>query len=430
MALAGRASRPLNLGSLLLKLGGLLSDCLSPNNRDPLLLEYLSQLRSAGFAEKTLRTKRTIAAAFLRWARSHQVPFNKLTTTDLDAFLGGCRPARNSRWRHARGILFGFLAFLRPDGPRPGSMNPSEDSSRTELLARYQDFLANERGLTKQTVYVHTPLVRAAIAGLSRLSGSQSPCDWNAEAVHDFLLEQSQYRSSASMGLVASTLRSLLRFLYLRGEVAIDLSRGVSRFRQWKLATVPTYLSPAEVEKVLAACDVATPTGRRDRAIVLLLARLGLRAGEVVTMELGDIAWRSGEILVRGKGQQRDHLPLPPDVGEAMALYLRLDRGESVSRRVFLRLIAPRKGLTGPASVGHIVRKLFVRAGIIRTSRGAAHMFRHSLATRMIRHGASIAEIAEVLRHRSQNSTGLYAKVAFQALREVARPWPGEGGRQ
>jgi site-specific recombinase XerD len=398
--------------------------------REPLVLEYLMQLRLAGFAEKTLRTKRTIVAAFLRWARNHQVPFSELATADLEAFLGGRRPGRNSRWRHARGILFRFLAFLHPDGPRPGSLDHHEDSSRTGLLARYQDFLVNERGLTKQTVYIYTPLVRTAIAGLSRLSDSQLPCDWNAEAVHAFLLEQSHYRSSVGMGLVASTLRSLLRFLYLRGEVAFDLSRGVSRFRQWKLATVPTYLSPVDVEKVLAACDMATPTGRRDRAIVLLLARLGLRAGEVVTLEVGDIAWRSGEILVRGKGQQRDHLPLPPDVGEAMALYLRLDRGESVSRRVFLRLIAPREGLTGPASVGHIVRKLFARAGIIRTSRGAAHMFRHSLATRMIRHGASISEIAEVLRHRSQNTTGIYAKVAFQTLREVARPWPGEGSCQ
>jgi site-specific recombinase XerD len=305
-----------------------------------------------------------------------------------------------------------------------------EDPNRTGLLARYQDFLINERGLTKQTVYVYTPLVRIAIAGISGHSGSQRPCEWNAEAVHAFLLERSHNRSCEGVRLVAVTLRSLLRFLYIRGEVACDLSLGVSRFQKWKLATVPTYLSPAEVERVLAGCDVATPTGRRDRAILLLLARLGLRAGEVVTLELGDIAWRSGEILVRGKGQQRDRLPLPLDVGEALALYLRQDRGENASRRVFLRLNAPRKELTGPASVGHIVRKLLARVGLIRTSRGAAHMFRHSLATRMIRHGASISEIAEVLRHRSQNTTGIYAKVAFQTLREVARPWPGEGGCQ
>lgn len=400
------------------------------SHRDPLVLEYLSQLRSAGFAEKTLRDKRTLVAAFLRWSRDRRVPCLELGTTDLEAFLGGCRPGRHSRWRHARGVLLAFLAFLHPDDPRPSSPDPVEDSCRTELLARYQEYLINERGLTKQTVYVYTPFVRTAIAGLSHHSGSQLPCEWNAEAVHGFLLERSQNRSCEGVRLVAVTLRSLLRFLYIRGEVPLDLSLGVSRFQKWKLATVPTYLSPVEVERVLAACDVATPTGRRDRAILLLLARLGLRAGEVVALEVGDIAWRSGEILVRGKGQQRDRLPLPPDVGEAVALYLRRDRGETASRRVFLRLNAPREGLTGPASVGHIVRKLLARVGIIRTSRGAAHMFRHSLATRMIRHGASISEIAEVLRHRSQNTTGIYAKVAFQTLREVARPWPGEGGCQ
>lgn len=273
-------------------------------------------------------------------------------------------------------------------------------------------------------------MVRAAIAGLARHSGSREPCEWDAETVHAYLMECSRNRSSEGMRLVVVTLRSLMRFLYLRGELAIDLSLAVSRFQKWKLASVPTYLSSADVERVLAACDLATPTGRRDRAVLLLLARLGLRAGEVVTLELGDIAWRAGEILVRGKGRQRDHLPLLPDVGEALALYLRSDRGESASRRAFLRLKAPREGLAGPASVGHIVRRLLARVGIIRTSRGAAHMFRHSLATRMIRHGASISEIAEVLRHRSQNTTGIYAKVAFQALRDVARPWPGEGGGQ
>lgn len=288
----------------------------------------------------------------------------------------------------------------------------------------------NERGLTKQSVYVYTPLVRTAIAGLVAVSGSQRPGDWGAEAVHGFLMERSRNRSCEGVRLVAVTLRSLLRFLYLRGETAIDLSRGVSRFQKWRLATVPTYLSATDVEKALSTCDLSTPTGRRDHAILLLLARLGLRANEVVTLELGDIAWRAGEIHVRGKGQQRDHLPLPVDVGEALALYLCLDRGDSLSRRAFLRLKAPRTGLAGPAAVGHIVRKVLAQAGIVRTSRGAAHVFRHSLATRMIRHGASISEISEVLRHRSQNTTGIYAKVAFEGLREVARPWPGEGGRR
>jgi integrase/recombinase XerD len=200
--------------------------------------------------------------------------------------------------------------------------------------------------------------------------------------------------------------------------------------RKYRQAVVPAFLSPDEVERVLMATDRSTPSGRRDHAILLLLARLGLRAGEVVSLELDDIRWRAGEIVVRGKGRMVDHLPLLSDVGEALALYLREDRGVSASRRVFLRIWAPHIGLTGPAAVGHIVRRVLAQAEVGRSGRGAAHLFRHGLATKMIRHGASMAEIAEVLRHRSQTTTAIYAQVSFEALRAVARPWPATGGDQ
>lgn len=186
-----------------------------------------------------------------------------------------------------------------------------------------------------------------------------------------------------------------------------------------------TFLSPAEVERVLSTPDLATPTGRRDHAILLLLARLGLRAGEVVALELDDISWRTGEFVVRGKGRAHDRLPLLKDVGAALALYIKSDRGPSECRRVFLRCIAPRVGLSGPAAIGHVVRRVLLGAGIQRPSGVAAHLLRHSLATQMVRHGASLPEIAEVLRHRSTTTTEIYAKVAFESLREVARPWPG-----
>jgi site-specific recombinase XerD len=176
------------------------------------------------------------------------------------------------------------------------------------------------------------------------------------------------------------------------------------------MSTPPSYLSAEQTERVLAAVDRSKSTGRRDYAVLLLLARLGLRAGEVVTLELDDIRWRSGEIVIRGKGRMLDHLPLICDVGEALASYARNDRGVTSSRRVFLRTWAPRIGLTGPAAVGHIVRRALARAGIRRSGRGAAHLSRHGLATKIIRQGASLAEIAEVLRHRSQNTTAIYIK--------------------
>jgi len=174
---------------------------------------------------------------------------------------------------------------------------------------------------------------------------------------------------------------------------------------------------------VLAATDQST-AGRRDYAILLLLARLGLRAGEIVTLELNDIRWRIGEIVIRGKGRVIESLPLPADVGAALAQYLREDRSIREGRRVFRRVYAPPVGLTGPAAVGHIVRLSLTRAGVQRSGRGAAHLFRHGLGTQMIRKGASLAEISQVLRHRSLNTTAIYAQVSFEALRTVARPWP------
>lgn len=396
--------------------------------RDPLLLDFLEHLRSAGFAEKTLRDKRSILAPFIRWVRCNHVAFLDLGEAHLTTFLEGRSWSKNSRWGYARSLFRGFLAFLREAAGKPKEPQLSVPTAGGELLPQYLDYLREERGLTEQTVYIYTPFARAALTGFAAASGSTRPIDWNAEIVNAYLLERARNRSSEYARLLATTLRSLLRFLYLRGEVATDLSLSVSTVRKWSLASVPIYLTPVEVERVLAVPDRSTPRGRRDYAVLILLARLGLRAGEVVTLELGDILWRTGEIVVRGKGRLLDRLPLPPDAGEALATYLKQDRRGTRSRRVFLRDHAPLIGLTGPATVGHIVRKVLAKAGILRTSRGAAHIFRHSLATRMVQNGASIPEISEVLRHRSLNTTGIYAKVAFEALRGVARPWPRPGG--
>lgn len=396
--------------------------------RDPLILEFLDSLRAVGFAEKTLRDKRTILAAFLRWVRQSQLTPEHLGRAHLDSFLVGKSQARHSRWRSARGLLLRFQAALQAN--RNGSSETVAPvlSASEEVFNRYTEHLLNERGLTRQSVYIYAPFVRAAIEGLTAMAGSPHPRNWNAETISAYLLGRAQNRSSEFTRLLATTLRSFLRFLYLRGETGLDLSLSVGTVRKWSLASVPIYLAPEEVNRILAIPDVGTEGGRRDRAVLLLLARLGLRAGEVVALELGDIHWRTGEVVIRGKGRLVDHLPLPPDVGEALAAYLQEDRHDEGPRRVFVRLNAPRTGLTGPASVGHIVRKFLAKAGIVRSSRGAAHIFRHSLATQMIRHGASIHEIAEVLRHRNPNTTGIYAKVAFEDLRRVARPWPGSGG--
>jgi len=221
--------------------------------------------------------------------------------------------------------------------------------------------------------------------------------------------------------------RSFLRFLHVRGEIRHDLTAAIPTVRRWSQPGVPKKLTSEEVNRVLAAPDRSTATGRRDYAILLLLAKLGLRSSEVLSLELGDIRWRTGEVLIRGKGSRRDLLPLTHDVGEAIARYLRLDRGIRPMQRVFLRTYAPRVPLTGPASIGHIVRRTLARADVERPMHIAAHLFRHTLASRMLQQGANLRDISEALRHRATSTTEIYAKIDMRSLSEVVRPWPAQG---
>jgi site-specific recombinase XerD len=308
---------------------------------------------------------------------------------------------------------------------------PARPASEAEdLVDRYLAYLRSVRGLAANSVLVYASCARAFLAHRIATAGRLALDTLDAEAIRIFLVDHVAHRSSSAARLLSIGLRSLLRFLFVRGDITRDLSGAVPMVRTYQQSSVPAVLSPEDIERVLATADRLTPRGRRDYAILLLLARLGLRANEIVSLELSDLQWRAAEIAIRGKGPRRDQLPLLADVGEAIAHYVREDRGVSPSRRVFLRLIPPRVGLTRPCSIDHIVRFALARAGIVHPPRRVAHLFRHSLATRMIRHGASMAEIAEVLRHRSHTTTAIYAKVSFEALRAVARPWPTDGGVQ
>jgi site-specific recombinase XerD len=220
--------------------------------------------------------------------------------------------------------------------------------------------------------------------------------------------------------MMVTAFRSFFRFLFQNGELQSDLAASVPAVADWRLSIVPKYLLPAEVHRVLGSCDRRTSTGRRDYAVLLLLARLGLRAGEVVSLQLDDIAWRTGEILVRGKGLLHDWMPLPVDVGEALTAYLRKDRPPCKT---------PRSGFAGPSTVSTIVRRALERAQLHPALKGA-HVMRHSLATSMLRSGASMGEIGEILRHRIPSTTEIYAKLDFEGLRSLAHPWPGVGGER
>ena len=203
-----------------------------------------------------------------------------------------------------------------------------------------------------------------------------------------------------------------------------DLSAAVPGVAGWRLTHLPKALSIGQVEQLLASCDRRTPAGRRDYAILMLLARLGLRGGEVSALTLDDIDWEHGEIAIRGKGQRLARLPLPADVGTSIADYLRRDRPVCSTRRVFIRIRAPRRGFVSPSVICCVVRRALKRASLDPAFKGA-HLLRHSLATDLLRRGASLTEIGQVLRHSQPDTTQIYAKVEITALRAIALPWPG-----
>ena len=390
---------------------------------------FLKHLHTAGYADKTLRKKQSILTAFAQWMKDESIALAHLDESVIATFVNRSTGAPTARARFKLAVLRLLLAYLRSEAIVRLPVSVGE-SSIDNIGGRYVDYLRQDLGLAENSVHVYAPFIRDFLQSQDAGDGSRIlPSAFNASTIRNHLLARSKEgRSGEYMQLMAVALRSFCHFLFLRGDTPRDLAISVPTVRKGRQSSVPTFLTPEQVETILASTDRSTPCGRRDYAILLLLARLGLRAGEIVTLELDDIRWRSAELIVHGKGQMVEHVPLLYDVGDALAIYLHDDRDASTSRRVFLRMFAPRVGLTGPAAIGHIVRLAFARAGLRPACRGAAHLFRHGLATTMIRHGASMAEIAEVLRHRSQNSTAIYAKVSFEALRGVARAWPTTGG--
>jgi site-specific recombinase XerD len=215
-----------------------------------------------------------------------------------------------------------------------------------------------------------------------------------------------------------------LRFLIAEGQCAVGLDAAIPTVAHWRLASLPRYLQPEHVERLIASCDRTSAVGRRDRAILLLLARLGLRAGDIVHLHLSDIDWKGASIQVSGKGRRHTRLPLTQEVGQAIVAYLKKGRPRTNADVLFIRSLAPFCALGPSCAVSKIVDKAFRRAGVARPSRGAAHLLRHSLATSLLRQGTSLEDIAAILRHRSIETTQIYAKVDIPALRQIAQPWP------
>ena len=246
------------------------------------------------------------------------------------------------------------------------------------------------------------------------------------EAVIAYIERHARDWSPSCGKAMCSSLRAFLRYLHHQGLHQLSLAGCVPSIRRWKLSGLPSCLSAAQVHKVLVGCDRETAMGRRDYAILMMLAKLGLRADEVATLMLDDIDWRAGEMLLSAKGRQRARMPIPPDVGAAVVAYLRDGRPTSSARRLFLRTPAPHRGFASGSAITMIAKAALERAGIDGCAHHGAHVFRHSLATELLRCGATLTEIGQVLRHESHDTTRIYAKVDIETLRTLSLPWPGD----
>jgi site-specific recombinase XerD len=379
---------------------------------------FAEQLASQGYASATAKEKLRLIAHLSRWLER-----NRLQAEDLnEACIARFRRYRRRQGRgdhQAAATCKALLRELRKSGIVRPVPDRREDSAGRRIESDYEAYLAKERGLASATIINYTAVVRDFIAtnpiSLDRLC----PND-----IHAFIRRRSVKLSRRRLQLVVTALRSFLRYLRARGKISSDLLAAVPTVANWRRADVPKTITPEQVEKLVATCDPATVAGRRDRAILLLLARLGLRACEVVAMRLDDIDWTAGTFNVRGKGSRQEVMPLPDDVGPALADYLSDGRPICASRRVFVRLPAPHRGLAHSSTVCDVVKRALARAGIDAPFKGA-HLLRHSLATRLLASGASLAEIGELLRHERLETTQIYAKLDLGALRSLAPAWPG-----
>jgi site-specific recombinase XerD len=407
----------------------MLEKSLPPNERlhdNPLglsLQALATSLVEDGYADQTVRSKLRLLDELGRWFGLTGLTVAHLDERHVEAFVKHRQQVRRGDLK----TLEQFLDHLRKRAVIPDRAPVRDLSPLADILSRYEKHLRSERGLVTATVLNYLPYIRRFLVERFRegpfLFGQVNPSD-----ISNFVLRHGPSMSVGRAQLMTTAFRSFFRYLFQKGELQANLAAAVPTVADWRLSTVPKYLAPEEVKRVLEACNRRTASGRRDYAILLLLARLGLRAGEVVALQLDDIKWRAGEILVRGKGLFHDRMPLPSDVGKALASYLRRDRPACQTRRVFVCMKAPRRGFAHPSTLTTIVRRALARADLHPTFKGA-HLLRFSLATSMLRSGATMGEIGEVLRHRIPSTTEIYAKVDFDGLRSLAHPWP-LGGAQ
>ncbi|MGH2870849.1 MAG: site-specific integrase [Solirubrobacteraceae bacterium] len=389
---------------------------------EPFAAGFAVELLRQGYALQPAAQQLRLLAHLSRWMAAESFGAEGLSEAVVEDFMAARRAAGYRNLVTARSLR-ALLTYLRGAGVTPSAVAVAVEEPVDVALERYRRYLVVERGVASETVRAYLRSVRPFL--MSRLSSDGQRLDLGGLSAADviaFVVARCPAQSGGAAKQTTTALRSLLRYLHVEGEIDRPLAGAVPSVAGWRLAGLPQGLEPDQIKRLLDSCDRETATGRRDFAIVTTLVRLGLRAGEVAALMLDDVDWRGGAIVVRGKGSRLERLPLPADVGKATAAYLRDGRPTgALDRTVFVRVKAPHRSMTS-SGVTSVVAAAGRRAGLgsIR-----AHRLRHTVATQILRAGGSLPEVGQLLRHRQTVTTAIYAKVDREALREIARPWPG-----
>ena len=347
-----------------------------------------------------------------------------LADMDLSAFarhLRTCRCPRPKGGRRNHHTVYGarrYNEYLVAIGVVQRSGAPESQNADPAIITEYGRWLRKHRGMAETTIRHYSKDAGALLTALGDGTGR-----WNAKGVRDHFLDRTSRCGAGTAEKLTTGLRVFLRYLCARGLCQADLDQAVPIFASWRLARLPRYLTTEQVGNLVAACDGSSPARRRDRAIILLLARLGLRAGDVAGLRTGDIEWEAGTLRVAGKGGYQVRLPLPQDVGDAILDYLACRAPVRDCDHIFIRNVAPYRPFTRGDGVSSVVRCTMQRAGVVSPAKGA-HVLRHTAATQMLRHGVPLDQIGLVLRHRGIDTTAYYAKADINLLKKIAQPWP------
>jgi site-specific recombinase XerD len=388
-----------------------------PGRMGPFIEGYRAWLAELGYTPGTVINMLAMAGDLGRWMDSRDIVASDLNRAVIAEFLAAMRAAGMRCVPGTRG-LDRLLEYLRHEGVLAAAADPATPAE--ELVKRYRRWLVDDRGLAEATVIRYVKLARTFLTWCSARPAGEVENLAGADIVA-FILAESDRLSVGSVKGRVGELRSLLRFLYLQGVTPRPLATVVPPVAGWHDTGVPKAIPAADVQRLLHSCDRSDTIGIRDFAILMLVARLGLRSAEVARLELRDIKWRSGQIILRGKASREEGMPLPVDVGQALTAYLTQARPSTPIRQVFLATKAPMRPIP-PGLVSDVTHRACDRVG---RPRIGAHRLRHTLATEMLRQGATIVAISQVLRHRDLATTAIYAKVDFTTLRTIAQPWPG-----